>query len=464
MKTAIILTVIMCWLVTTAYGDMVILKTDRVLRGVIVEETDTAVRIKIDVGEITIPKEQIKSIRYDWLENAEKEYEKGNYNQAVEFFEKHLKQETEKTREREGILFKTGMCYIKLGQEAKALQRFEEFLKEYPESRLKTQVELETGKLYLNQEGRKTQAEASFKSAAGSHLRDVSGQAEYYLFMMEKDKKTEGEILKFCEEYIKKYPAGVKTPEVLYWKVETLYNRMPEKRQAIKNIPRHKEVTDLLEQVVEKKQIAGAELLQKTYYLMIDSYDKQARYPEKHNAMKQYATLEYQKDQEQQAQWLKQQADKLLGEGATVEAITLYRMTAKKYPETETAPETLFQIAQKIQQEEPQQGAVTQTIKEYEMLIKKYPKTEYAAESYLSLVKLYQLKQDHNKAIESLSSFLREYPENKKYESALFQLGLLYHQNKKEDEAKNIWNEYLKKYPEGRHASVVKIFYSGSQN
>jgi TolA-binding protein len=254
---------------------------------------------------------------------------------------------------------------------------------------------------------------------------------------------------------------SLEIPEELYLKAETLYNSIPNKTQSITNIPKYKEITDILEQITEKEQTAGTELLQKTYQMMINSYDKQARYTGKHNAMKQFAALKYPEDKEQQAQWLKQQADKLMEEGETAEAITLYRMIAREYPETETAPESLFIIAEIIEKVENKQMAVTQTIKEYETLIKQYPKTEYAAESCLLLTKQYQLNKEHNKAIESLNFFLKEYPENKKYENALFHLGLLYHQNKKEVEAKKIWQEYLKKYPGGIYSGVVKTFIGG---
>jgi outer membrane protein assembly factor BamD (BamD/ComL family) len=250
---------------------------------------------------------------------------------------------------------------------------------------------------------------------------------------------------------------SLEIPEELYLKAETLYNSIPDKTQSMKNIPRHKGITDLLEQVAGKRP-ESKELLQKTYHLMIDSYDKQARYPEKHNAMRKYAAILYSEDKEQQAHWMKQQADKLLEEGETLEAITLYRMAAQEYPETETAPESLFIISEIIEKVENKQMAVTQTIREYEMLIKQYPKTQYAEESYLLLVKQYQQNQDHNKAIESLNIFLREYPGSKKYENALFQLGLLYQQNKKESEAKKIWQEYLKKYPGGVYSNVVEAF------
>jgi TolA-binding protein len=251
------------------------------------------------------------------------------------------------------------------------------------------------------------------------------------------------------------------TAKELYKKAEMLYGDIPGKTHTIKNIPKYKEITDLLEQITEKKQTAGTELLQKTYHLMIDSYDKQARYPEKHNAIKQYAILKYLEEKEQQAQWLKQQADKLMEEGETAEAIILYRMTAREYPETEIAAASLFIAAEIIEKEEKRQIAATQTIKEYETLIAKYSKTEYAEESYLALVKQYQLKQDYNKAIQCLNTFLTEYPESKKYESILFQLGILYQQNKKEGEAKKVWDEYLKKYPAGLYFNVVKTFIGG---
>ncbi|MFA5646503.1 MAG: tetratricopeptide repeat protein [Candidatus Ratteibacteria bacterium] len=377
---------------------------------------------------------------------------------AVEFFERYLKQETKKTREREEVLYKTGMCHIKLKAQEKALQRLEELMKEYPVSRRKPEAELETGRLYLEQ-GKREQAQERLKRAAGSHLREVSSQAEYYLFIMEKERKTEDEIVTFCEDYLKKYPTEVKTPEVVYQKTEIAYTRIPKEGPSIKSIPNYKEITDLLEQITEKKATAGAELLQKTYHMMTDSYDKQARYPEKHRAMKEYAALKYPNDKEQQAQWLKQQADGLRDKGEISEAITLYRLlTVGNFKDTSVAKEGYFQLG-KIFKENVD---IKKMNEYYEILIKEHEDI-LTEKNYMDIISGYRFFKEYDKAIIIAEKMIEKFSKGNYEKDALFTLGLLYREKGNLKKTKEIWKEYFQKYPDDIiRKSMIKNFMEAS--
>jgi tetratricopeptide (TPR) repeat protein len=247
------------------------------------------------------------------------------------------------------------------------------------------------------------------------------------------------------------------TSEQLYRKAQTLYNRIQDKTPSITSIPRYEEISGLLEKAVNKNS-DKKELLKEIYPLLITAYDRQARYPDKHKTMQRYAETLYPRDREKQARWVKQQADKLRSEKETAEAITLYRTIAKKYSETETAPESLFTVAEIIKREENSQGVADKSINEYETIIKNYPGTKYSEEIHRILTKQYQRKEDYNKSVHYLKTFLKKYPHSENYEEVLFELGLLYRQNKKEDEAKKVWEEYLKKYPEGLYSTSVKTY------
>ena len=388
------------------------------------------------------------------MKEGEEEYKKGNWQEAIELFERYLEKEKGITKTREEILYKTGICYVKTGQEEKAKEKMEQLLKEYPETIYRDKAELEIGKIYY-EEGEKEKAKGVLSRIRGSWDKEVRGEVEYYLFLISPPEKQQ-EKEKFYDNYISQYPESNKIPEILYLKAETLYNKIENKEEyTTKNIPQYKQIKELLEKASKTGEI---ETLKKIYPLLITCYDHIAEYPEKYKIMKQYAELLYPEDKEKQAEYLKEQADKLMAQEETGEAIIMYRKIAKEYPDTEIAPEVLFDVAKIIYEEEKKVEAVNQTIKEYEEIIQKYPKNKYAEDIYFILVKKYQELGKINQAIKQLEDFLKTYPDSKKYESALFLLGMMYKENKSQEQAKKVWEEYLKKYPEGVYYTVVKTF------
>ena len=388
------------------------------------------------------------------MKEGEEEYKKGNWQEAIELFERYLEKEKGITKTREEILYKTGICYVKTGQEEKAKEKTEQLLKEYPETIYRDKAELEIGKIYY-EEGEKEKAKGVLSRIRGSWDKEVRGEVEYYLFLISPPEKQQ-EKEKFYDNYISQYPESNKIPEILYLKAETLYNKIENKEEyTTKNIPQYKQIKELLEKASKTEEI---ETLKKIYPLLITCYDHIAEYPEKYKIMKQYAELLYPEDKEKQAEYLKEQADKLMAQEETGEAIIMYRKIAKEYPDTEIAPEVLFDVAKIIYEEEKKVEAVNQTIKEYEEIIQKYPKNKYAEDIYFILVKKYQELGKINQAIKQLEDFLKTYPDSKKYESALFLLGMMYKENKSQEQAKKVWEEYLKKYPEGVYYTVVKTF------
>ena len=388
------------------------------------------------------------------MKEGEEEYKKGNWQEAIELFERYLEKEKGITKTREEILYKTGICYVKTGQEEKAKEKMEQLLKEYPETIYRDKAELEIGKIYY-EEGEKEKAKGVLSRIRGSWDKEVRGEVEYYLFLISPPEKQQ-EKEKFYDNYISQYPESNKIPEILYLKAETLYNKIENKEEyTTKNIPQYKQIKELLEKASKTEEI---ETLKKIYPLLITCYDHIAEYQEKYKIMKQYAELLYPEDKEKQAEYLKEQADKLMAQEETGEAIIMYRKIAKEYPDTEIAPEVLFDVAKIIYEEEKKVEAVNQTIKEYEEIIQKYPKNKYAEDIYFILVKKYQELGKINQAIKQLEDFLKTYPDSKKYESALFLLGMMYKENKSQEQAKKVWEEYLKKYPEGVYYTVVKTF------
>jgi hypothetical protein len=192
---------------------------------------------------------------------------------------------------------------------------------------------------------------------------------------------------------------------------------------------------------------------------MIDSYDRQARYPEKHNAMKEFATLKYSEDKGQQAQWLKQQAEKLMEQGETAEPITLYRLMIKEYSDTESVQRTCFQLAPVIENDANNRDKILQTIKTYQNALKKYSNNhllDYAYEIFVP--EHYQQMNSDNDLIEELTVVLQRHSGIKNYEGAFFLLIVLYLKNKHFINAEKTIDDYLLKYPTGIFSPAVKIF------
>ena len=310
------------------WADTIILKNDSVYEGRIIKETEKMIIIKTEIGEIGIPRDKIKEIEYEWVKEGEKEYKKGNWEEAKEIFEEYIEKEKGKTKDKEKAIFKIGMCYMKLNEKEKALKKFLQLLKEYPDKEYREKAELEIGKIYYGK-GEKEKAKEIFEKLKGSWDRKIKAEAEYYLFVLNPP-ETEESKEEFYNEYIAQYPESPSISEILYQKVETLYNRMENREKyTIKNIPQYREIKEILEKAKEKTQ--DPETLKKIYPLLITCYDHLAEYRRKHQTMKKYAQLLYPEDREKQAEWMKNQADRLITEGETAEAIVLYRMIIRSY-------------------------------------------------------------------------------------------------------------------------------------
>jgi len=159
------------------WADTVILKNGSVYEGRIIKETEKMIIIKTEIGEIGIPREKIKEIEYEWVKEGEKEYKKGNWEEAKEIFEKYIEKEKGATKDKEKAIFKIGMCYMKLNEKEKALKKFLQLLKEYPDTEYREKAELEIGRIYY-EKGEKEKAKEIFKKLKGSWDRVCMGYIE----------------------------------------------------------------------------------------------------------------------------------------------------------------------------------------------------------------------------------------------------------------------------------------------
>lgn len=431
-------------------ADIVIMKeTGSVLEGKIINQTDKEITIKLDYGEVTIPKEKIKEIEVDWLIDGDKEYEKGNYQEALNYYEKYLQKYKEKGGDRERIFLRTGICNLKLGKKEKAFQDLTKFIEEFPTSRYIYQASLEAGKIYV-EKGEKQKAIKYLEKAKTSYEKDIQGQAEYYLFTL-KNINDQKEVLKFCDNYIMKYPESEKGPDILYRKAEILYNQIEDKTQKIENIPKYKEITDLLKRIINKNP-KDKKLLADTYKLMITCYDREVKYSEKHHAMEKYGETIYPQDTEKQAEWMKQEADKLREEGEIAEAIMFYRFILGKYPNVSFSPDIYNKVAGIFEKNLD----IKRVIEEYKKLINSHPGTDFAEKVSLRIIGLYQKIRRIDLAITFGENFSQMYPESKYCENVLFLLGNLYKKVKNKEYENRSWQKYLEIYPSGIYAPLIK--------
>ncbi len=405
--------------------------------------------IKTEIGEIGIPREKIKEIEYEWVEEGEKEYKKGNWEEAKEIFEKYIEKEKGATKDKEKAIFKIGMCYMKLNEKEKALKKFLQLLKEYPDTEYREKAELEIGKIYYGK-GEKEKAKEIFGKLKGSWDRKIKAEVEYYLFVLNPP-ETEEEKEEFCDNYITRYPESPYISEILYQKAETLYNRMGNREKyTIKNIPQYREIKELLEKAKEKTE--NPETLKKIYPLLITCYDHLAEYGRKHKTMKEYAVLLYPKEREKQAEWIKKQADRLITEGEIGEGIQIYRKIEKEYPETKVGLNCCLSLGRIFEKE----GDIERSAKGFVSFVKNYPDEEKCAELLIEAAKKYKSIGRYKKSIECLEKIIKEYRKTEKVEDALFAIGFYYKDIRNLKKAKEYWARYLEMYPEGKYTSIIK--------
>jgi TolA-binding protein len=173
--------------------------------------------------------------------------------------------------------------------------------------------------------------------------------------------------------------------------------------------------------------------------------------------MKEYAEILY-PEKEKQAEYLKKEADKLREQGEIGEAIVLYRLIVKEYPQEKDAKESYFQLRKLFKNEMDSKSV----IECYEILIKKYENTITDRE-WVEIISDFRFFKKYDRAIELSKIMLNKYPEGPFAEDALFILGTLYKETKDLGKAKEIWKNYLQKYPESIRSLTIKKFLQNGQ-
>ncbi len=86
-----------------------------------------------------------------------------------------------------------------------------------------------------------------------------------------------------------------------------------------------------------------------------------------------------------------------------------------------------------------------------------YPDSDWALQSALLSAKIYQKKEQTEKAVEEYTSIIKEFKKNPQAEEAFFEIGRIFMLKNNYDRAINAYNLYLKKYPRGQY-KVMALF------
>ncbi|MBR1792400.1 MAG: tetratricopeptide repeat protein [Bacteroidales bacterium] len=96
-------------------------------------------------------------------------------------------------------------------------------------------------------------------------------------------------------------------------------------------------------------------------------------------------------------------------------------------------------------------------------LLSDYPKSSLASKALLEMADTYMKLDDNEKALETYEQFLAKYPTSSRAKDALLNIGLIYYNTKRDAEALDVFDRLLKKYPEtdeSRYAiSTIKSIY-----
>jgi TolA-binding protein len=169
--------------------------------------------------------------------------------------------------------------------------------------------------------------------------------------------------------------------------------------------------------------------------------------------MKEYAEILY-PEKEKQAEYLKNEADKLREQGETGEAIMIYKFIGQEYPLTNKDKGSLLQLGEIFKNEMDKEKVIfyySQVMQKYEPFI-----TE---SEWWEIIKNFDFLKQYYKAIELSEKFLQKFEDSKYREDILFTLGNLYRKIGEIKKAQNVWEIYIKEYPTSIKNNMIEKFF-----
>ncbi len=385
-------------LLSSVSSDTLTLKSGRTIKGLITQEDEDKVVIKIDIGTVTFKKTQILKLEYDpdyLLESADNYFKKKDYKKAINTYEAIL--DNYQDKDNSTIKYRIAQCYIGLKLPDKALA----YLEELKESRLK-----EEAKVLLSQ-------------------------------IREKKEKI----------------------NLLYQQAEEEYNRIKSLKWHYTNLPKYNKVIEDCNKVIE--ELPHSELALKAQHLIVLSYEEQAEYKKRFKALDKYTDMVanyYNK--EKAAETLKEIADKLFDEREYEEAQEHYELLIKKYPETNLVDYAQYKIVGCVAQTDESRGGLKgiNTYRKCQAFLEDYPDSKYIPDVLAEISFFYLRNQQYEKEIAVLRRIIKDYPDYYKCDWAQYNIFLAYYYQERYDEAKKEYEILLKDYPESGYIECAQRY------
>jgi len=186
--------------------------------------------------------------------------------------------------------------------------------------------------------------------------------------------------------------------------------------------------------------------------LRASCYERLGNCAQKHLELKKYAEALCGGAKREAGMILKAEAEKELSMGEITEAVLLYRLLEKEYPEALDAQGGRLRIAEMLESDDDLRSAAA----EYDRLSREYGRCDLGEDCRLAAVRLMLRARRFEEAADRLQSFRVEYPESRRSEFVLWQIGAVLNACGREKEAREAFAAYATAYPDGQYADEAR--------
>jgi len=292
--------------------------------------------------------------------------------------------------QKEQSLFKAGDAYFANNQFKLALEVYERFLKEFPQSKLAANAMFQSAESIAKDE-RLVDAEARFRAVSEKY--PGTPFAEEALFRIGEIRVSQGkwpESIHAFNNVMNVYSNGVLYPQALHGRAVASYQLL-----------KFDEALQDFDEVTNKFPVST--VFEHSYYM---------------GGMCSY--------------WL----------GKDERALTVCKDFIKRYPQSQWAPDAMFWVAKYYYNEEAYENAE----KDFLSFVEKYPKSQFADEALLRAGHAAAKRKEYIRSIELFSKLAKDYPESRKMAEARFAQAEALAELARFPEAILIFDEVINKY------------------
>jgi len=293
--------------------------------------------------------------------------------------------------QKEQSLFKAGDAYFANGQFKLALETYERFLKEFPQSKLAANALFQTAESIAKDE-RLADAEARFKEVSEKY--SGSPVAEEALFRIGEIRVSQAKWAESITAFNK--VMNIYTNGLLY--AQSLHGRAVANYQLLK----FDEALQDFDEVTNRFSVSP--VFEHSCYM---------------SGMCSY--------------WL----------GKDERALSVCRDFIRRYPQSQWAPDAMFWVAKYSYNEESYENAE----KDFLLFVEKYPKSPFADEALYRAGLAAAKRKEYVRSIELLSRLAKDYPESRKMAEGRFAQAEALTELARFPDAILIFDEVIKKYP-----------------